>query len=101
LNAGPEIGVASTKAFTSQIIAIVLIALQLGQDRISTAERRRDIVNALHKLPQMVKETLRLDGKVKEIAERLKGLHNLIVLGRGYNHAASLEAYVVAQVALR
>jgi len=55
LNCGPEIGVASTKAYTGQLIAITLLALKLGEDRVSFQERRKEIIKALQELPNMVK----------------------------------------------
>jgi glucosamine--fructose-6-phosphate aminotransferase (isomerizing) len=92
INAGPEIGVASTKAYTSQIVTMLLLALMIGSDRKSKAARREAIIRELQRLPQLVKETLLLDSKVKALAETLKDERSLLVMGRGYNLATCLEA---------
>ncbi|PRP79366.1 glucosamine-fructose-6-phosphate aminotransferase 2 [Planoprotostelium fungivorum] len=92
LNCGPEIGVASTKAYTSQIIALILLALTLGEDSISTKNRREEIMMGLRQMSDLVKSTLALDGKIKSIAERLHKNSSLLVMGRGYQYATCLEA---------
>lgn len=92
INAGPEIGVASTKAYTSQIITLLMMALQLSEDRMSKFERRCSIINDLHILPDKIKEVLALDKQLRDIAERmLLKEKNLIIMGRGYQHATCLE----------
>ncbi|KAF7683527.1 Glutamine--fructose-6-phosphate aminotransferase [isomerizing] [Astathelohania contejeani] len=92
INAGPEIGVASTKAYTSQYIALLLIALQLSQDNLSHKNRRIEIINGLKGIPDLIKETLKLDGELKRYAvETLNKDNSLIILGRGYQHATCLE----------
>ncbi|KAJ3245918.1 glutamine--fructose-6-phosphate transaminase (isomerizing) [Chytriomyces hyalinus] len=93
INAGPEIGVASTKAYTSQFIALLLMALQLSEDRISMTERRRQIINDLYELPRYIKETLAIDASLKQLAQEV--LHkekSLLIMGRGYQNATCLEA---------
>ncbi|KAG2426550.1 hypothetical protein HXX76_011775 [Chlamydomonas incerta] len=101
LNAGYEIGVASTKAYTSQILAITMMALQLAEDSISKRERRDCIIDELGQLPGKVRSTLMLDGAMRELAEQLKGAGNLLFFGRGYNYATALEAALkVKEVAL-
>jgi len=92
LNCGPEIGVASTKAYTSQIIALVLLSLQLGDDSVSTQARREEIMNGLRNLPGMVKEALALDSHIKSVAGKLHEHSSLLVMGRGYQYATCLEA---------
>jgi glucosamine--fructose-6-phosphate aminotransferase (isomerizing) len=92
LNCGPEIGVASTKAYTSQVIAITLLALKLGEDSIISNERRRTIIDALHKLPGLVKEALQLEPEVKKIAEQIQHTRSLFLMGRAYQQATCLEA---------
>ncbi|KAJ3208064.1 glutamine--fructose-6-phosphate transaminase (isomerizing) [Entophlyctis luteolus] len=93
INAGPEIGVASTKAYTSQFIALVLMALQLSEDRISKMERRRAIINDLYELPRFIKETLAIDASLKQLAnEVLHKEKSLLIMGRGYQNATCLEA---------
>ncbi|KAI1292269.1 Glutamine--fructose-6-phosphate aminotransferase [isomerizing] 1 [Halotydeus destructor] len=91
INAGPEIGVASTKAYTSQFISIVMFALVMSEDRISLHPRRAEIIQGLKKLPDQIKEVLQLDDKVKAIAEELYTQKSLLVMGRGFNHATCLE----------
>ncbi|KAI8617239.1 glutamine:fructose-6-phosphate amidotransferase [Chytriomyces sp. MP71] len=93
INAGPEIGVASTKAYTSQFIALVLMALQLSEDKISMTERRRQIINDLYELPRYIKETLAIDASLKQLAsEVLHKEKSLLIMGRGYQNATCLEA---------
>ncbi|KAJ3054392.1 glutamine--fructose-6-phosphate transaminase (isomerizing) [Rhizophlyctis rosea] len=92
INAGPEIGVASTKAYTSQYIALLLMALQLSEDRISMAERRKSIIDDLHELPRYIKETLAMDSELLKLAKDV--LHkekSLLIMGRGYQNATCLE----------
>ncbi|PVV01339.1 hypothetical protein BB560_004244 [Smittium megazygosporum] len=92
INAGPEIGVASTKAYTSQYLALVMMALQLSEDRSSMVERRKEIIQGLRGLPDKIKEVLKLDEQIKAISG--SGLHkekSLLILGRGFNTATSLE----------
>eukprot|EP01121_Diplochlamys_sp_Union-15-3_P021293 TRINITY_DN8590_c0_g1_i1.p1 TRINITY_DN8590_c0_g1~~TRINITY_DN8590_c0_g1_i1.p1 ORF type:complete len:681 (+),score=112.65 TRINITY_DN8590_c0_g1_i1:120-2162(+) len=91
LNAGPEIGVASTKAYTSQVIAILLIALQLGQDKVSTFQRRQEIVEGLKSLSSKVEKVLELNNTMKKIAEQLKDAKSILLLGRGFQYATALE----------
>jgi len=92
LNAGAEIGVASTKAYTSQIIALTLLALQLGSDRRSCLKRVETIIEGLRCLPILVRETLSLEPMIKDIAKNYKDSKSLILLGRGYQTATILEA---------
>jgi len=91
INAGPEIGVASTKAYTSQFVSLVMFALVLSQDRLSMCPRRCEIIKGLQELPEKIKEVLALDDKVLEIANILHEQKSLLVLGRGYNEATCLE----------
>ena len=92
INAGPEIGVASTKAYTSQFIALLMIAIQLSEDRISTVERRKEIINGLYELPGHIKQTLELDGFLKKLAkEVLYKERSLLLMGRGFQNATCLE----------
>ncbi|KAJ3106134.1 glutamine--fructose-6-phosphate transaminase (isomerizing) [Phlyctochytrium planicorne] len=92
INAGPEIGVASTKAYTSQYIALLMMALQLGEDRISLTERREHIINELYELPRYIKETLALDKELQALArDVLAKEKSLLIMGRGYQNATCLE----------
>ena len=95
INAGPEIGVASTKAYTSQIISLVMFALVISEDRMSFRERRLEIMTALRQLPEMIREVLKLDSKVKEIAESLWEKRSLLIMGRGYSYATCLEGMLI------
>jgi glucosamine--fructose-6-phosphate aminotransferase (isomerizing) len=92
LNAGAEIGVASTKAYTSQIIALTLLALQLGSDRRSCHKRIENIIEGLRCLPIIVREVLSLEPMIKEIAKQFSDSKSLLLLGRGYQSATVLEA---------
>jgi glucosamine--fructose-6-phosphate aminotransferase (isomerizing) len=101
INAGAEIGVASTKAYTCQIVAMVLVALSLSEDSRSKHTRRDDIMQGLLKLPGCVKECLKMDAKLLELAQELKDEHSLLIFGRGFNYATALEgALKVKEVAL-
>ncbi|KAF5827968.1 hypothetical protein DUNSADRAFT_18444 [Dunaliella salina] len=92
LNAGYEIGVASTKAYTSQIIVVTMMALQLSEDSISKREKRDQIIDELGQLPGKVRRTLMLDGTMQELAKQLMSQHSLMFFARGYNYATALEA---------
>lgn len=91
INAGPEIGVASTKAYTSQIIALVLFGLMMAEDRKSMQGRCKEVVDSLSKLPDAIKAVLQLDGRMKELAQELYEQKSLLVMGRGCNFANCLE----------
>ncbi|KAH9495315.1 Glucosamine--fructose-6-phosphate aminotransferase 1 [Bulinus truncatus] len=91
LNAGPEIGVASTKAYTSQFIALVLFGLMMSEDRISLQGRRKEIIKGLKELPEQIKTVLALDDQILELAKELHEEKSLLVMGRGYNYATCLE----------
>ncbi|PKA63071.1 Glutamine--fructose-6-phosphate aminotransferase [isomerizing] [Apostasia shenzhenica] len=101
INAGCEIGVASTKAYTSQIVVITMMALAIGADKLSTQSRREDIINNLPTLPDKVSDVLKLDVQMKDLARSLMQMQSLLVFGRGYNYATALEgALKVKEVAL-
>ena len=91
-HAGPEIGVASTKAFSTQISLITLIALQLAMVKgtIPTS-KLREILYELENIPKKIEETLLLDSQIKEIAAIYKDATNFLYLGRGYNFPVALE----------
>ena len=91
INAGPEIGVASTKAYTSQIIALVLFGLMMAEDRRCMTERCKQVVAALQTLPKMIEKVLLMSDKVKVLAEELYQQQSLLVMGRGCNYANCLE----------
>ncbi|HEV8304164.1 MAG TPA: glutamine--fructose-6-phosphate transaminase (isomerizing) [Gemmatimonadales bacterium] len=92
LHAGPEIGVASTKAFTSQVVALLLLALFLGRQRgLLTLEEGRRMTSELARLPELVAETLELEPQVRRVAEQFGGVGNALYLGRGMNYPVALE----------
>ncbi|VDK62757.1 unnamed protein product, partial [Cylicostephanus goldi] len=107
INAGPEIGVASTKAYTSQILSLLMFALVLSDDRISMMNRRREIIQDLNRLPgkahsyvaavnvkpiiELIREVLQLDEQVLAIAEEIYKEKSLLIMGRGFNFATCLE----------
>jgi glucosamine--fructose-6-phosphate aminotransferase (isomerizing) len=91
LHAGPEIGVASTKAFTSQIAALALLTLQLGRLRALSILQGRQVVHALAGLPALVERVLARAPKIERLAERLAAATNVLYLGRGYNFPVALE----------
>jgi glucosamine--fructose-6-phosphate aminotransferase (isomerizing) len=92
IHAGPEIGVASTKAFTSQMAALALFTLKLARLRgtLSAVDGRR-IAEAMQRLPEQVREILDRAEEIEQIAEEFKGVSNFLYLGRGYNFPAALE----------
>ncbi|XP_076346615.1 glutamine--fructose-6-phosphate aminotransferase [isomerizing] 2-like isoform X4 [Tachypleus tridentatus] len=91
INAGPEIGVASTKAYTSQFISLIMFALVMCDDRISMQPRRSEIIQGLRALPVQIKEVLELDEQVYDLAQKMYQQKSLLVMGRGYNSATCLE----------
>ncbi|KAL3134865.1 hypothetical protein ABBQ32_007831 [Trebouxia sp. C0010 RCD-2024] len=92
INAGFEIGVASTKAYTSQIVAITMMALALSEDSRAKAAVREEIVASLEALPDVIRQVLKLDGNIQKLAAELKDANSLLLFGRGYNYATALEA---------
>jgi glucosamine--fructose-6-phosphate aminotransferase (isomerizing) len=91
LHAGPEIGVASTKAFTSQIVVLALLTLYLGRRRLLSAERGREIALAMDRLPDQVQAILAREDEIREIARLYSDTTNALYLGRGYNFPVALE----------
>ena len=91
LHAGPEIGVASTKAFTSQVIALALFTLKLARLRDLSVERGRQIAQALEALPAQVQSILDRAGEIEALAEEFKRASNFLYLGRGFNFPTALE----------
>jgi len=91
-HAGPEIGVASTKAFTTQITLLMLICLRLGQLRgtLSTEEFNR-VAEELEALPKAVQTVLKSEKEIEQIAKNYKDAANFLYLGRGYNFPVALE----------
>jgi glucosamine--fructose-6-phosphate aminotransferase (isomerizing) len=91
LHAGPEIGVASTKAFTSQVVALLLLGLYLGRQRGLPAEQGRQLVSQLVRLPELVERALAVEPQVRALAERYADAPNALYLGRGANFPVALE----------
>ena len=91
LHAGPEIGVASTKAFTSQVTVLTLIALLLGRMRRTSADEGMKICKALGKIPDQIKDILKLNDQIRTIAKEFKDSEHFLFLGRGYNYPVALE----------
>ena len=91
LHAGPEIGVASTKAFTSQVVALALITLKLARKRDLAVTRGIEIARALEALPAQIQQILDQAERIEEIAEEFKRAANFLYLGRGYNFPVALE----------
>src|SRR5688572_13054155 len=91
LHAGPEIGVASTKAFTSQVVALALFALKLGRKRTLSVMRGREVAQALADLPKQIQSILDRAPEIERIADRFKDTTNFLYLGRGYNFPVALE----------
>jgi len=91
-HAGPEIGVASTKAFTSQLVALHLLAIYLGQIRgMLTPDAARPHLDALTQLPLLLEQTLKCEPQTEEIAKRFYQRSDFLYLGRGINYPIALE----------
>ena len=91
-HAGPEIGVASTKAFTTQLVALYLFTLYLGRLRGNLdQESSRKMLDALVSLPRKVEECLELDAQIEEVAHGLMHVHDFLYLGRGNQYPIALE----------
>lgn len=91
-HAGPEIGVASTKAFCTQITIMTLIALQIAQEKGTVPmSKLREILYELENIPKKIEEVLKLDDQIRELAAQYKDAQNFLYLGRGYNFPVALE----------
>jgi glucosamine--fructose-6-phosphate aminotransferase (isomerizing) len=91
LHAGPEIGVASTKAFTSQIVALALFTLHLGRRRHLSVVQGRELVQAIQHLPDQVAEVLALNDEIRQLAVQYQDVGNFLYLGRGFQFPVALE----------
>jgi glucosamine--fructose-6-phosphate aminotransferase (isomerizing) len=91
LHAGPEIGVASTKAFTSQVVALALLTLKLGRLRNMSVVKGREVAQALEALPGQIQSILDRASEIETIAEAFHDATNFLYLGRGYNFPVALE----------
>ncbi|MCG8384223.1 MAG: glutamine--fructose-6-phosphate transaminase (isomerizing) [Cytophagales bacterium] len=91
-HAGPEIGVASTKAFTAQLTVLSMIALRVAHKKGTITERRyHELLVEMENIPSKVEKALELDAQIKLVAERFKDAKNFLYLGRGYNFPVALE----------
>jgi glucosamine--fructose-6-phosphate aminotransferase (isomerizing) len=91
LHAGPEIGVASTKAFTSQVSVLLLLALHLGRMRMLSSHRGMDIIKALEAVPRQIEKILALNEEIRKLAQKYVEARNFFFLGRQYNFPVALE----------
>jgi len=91
VHAGPEIGVASTKAFTSQVVALALFTLKLARKHDLSVVRGREIAQAMHDLPAQIQTVLGTAKVIETIAEEFKDATNFLYLGRGYSFPTALE----------
>jgi glucosamine--fructose-6-phosphate aminotransferase (isomerizing) len=90
--AGPEIGVAATKTFVTQLIALYLLGLELGtMSNTLSSERRRELIAGMRSLPRVVQSVLNEASKIESLAENYKGAHSMFFIGRHINYPTSLE----------
>ncbi len=89
--AGPEIGVASTKAFTTQLVSLQLLCIVLGRRHQLSSEKESELVEALHSLPSLCEEVLALDTDVLEMSEHFSEKHHALFLGRGPQYPVAME----------
>ena len=91
MHAGPEIGVASTKAFVSTLTVLTMLAIHLGRMRMLSANRAREIMRALEALPKQVEKILAQNDKIKKLAQKYHKAEDFFFLGRGYTFPVALE----------
>ncbi|MEQ8317612.1 MAG: glutamine--fructose-6-phosphate transaminase (isomerizing) [Phycisphaerales bacterium] len=91
LRAGPEIGVASTKAFTAQVAVLTMISLFMARRRFMSAEQCTDLIKELELLPDKIEKVLELNDSIRSITEKYVERENWLFLGRGYNYPTALE----------
>jgi glucosamine--fructose-6-phosphate aminotransferase (isomerizing) len=90
-HAGPEIGVASTKAFTTQLVALLLLVIITGRRHSMHDEMEKTLVEQLTNLPRRINKVLELDGEIKKLAKHYSNKHNALFLGRGSHHPVAME----------
>jgi glucosamine--fructose-6-phosphate aminotransferase (isomerizing) len=90
-HAGPEIGVASTKAFTSQLAILILLALSLGRQRLMSSAKAQELAQELKKIPGLIENVLAQKGKIKKMAENNLSYKNWLYLGRKYSYPIAME----------
>lgn len=92
IHVGPEIGVASTKAFTGQVTVLTMIALAVGREKGTVSEDKySSLINELLTIPELMEKVLAQDEKIKLIAQQYADSHNMLYLGRAYNYPVALE----------
>lgn len=92
IHVGPEIGVASTKAFTGQVTVLAMIALAIGQLRGTIdPERGTEVARSIKRLPDLIKEALKANEQIERLSPVYTYVHNFLYLGRGYNYPSALE----------
>jgi glucosamine--fructose-6-phosphate aminotransferase (isomerizing) len=91
LHCGPEIGVASTKAFTSQLVVLIMVSLFMGRRRHLAPYQAREVLKGLRAIPDQVRHVLKLNDQIQDVAARYKDCPNWLYLGRGYNFPVALE----------
>jgi glucosamine--fructose-6-phosphate aminotransferase (isomerizing) len=91
LHCGPEIGVASTKAFTSQLAVLVMMAVMLGRRRFLSQSDAHDLITALNEVPEQVSRVLEQSEEIKTVCGKYKDRDNWLFLGRGYQYPIALE----------
>lgn len=91
LHAGPEIGVASTKAFTCQVAVMLMMALKLGRSRRLSVEQGITLVREIHRIPELVKKVLDQSESIQKVAEKYADAENFFFIGRGYLYPVAME----------
>ncbi len=92
IHVGPEIGVASTKAFTGQVTVLAMLAILVGQMKGTVSDETVEkVVSDIRRIPKLIKEIFKMDGQIKDLAKIFTYAHNFLYLGRGYNYPAALE----------
>ena len=89
--AGPEIGVASTKAFTTQLVALLMLTTVLGRRHGLSQDKQKELLSALRELPKYVEMTLRLDPEIEQLSEDFIPKHHALFLGRGIQYPIAME----------
>ena len=90
-SAGPEIGVASTKAFISQLVSVALLGLTLGDSIGFSKETKQQALSEIKRLPELIEAVLNMSGQIEELAWGLDGRHHILFLGRGLHYPIALE----------
>ena len=92
IHVGPEIGVASTKAFTGQVTVLAMLAILVGQMKGTVSDETVEkVASDIRRIPKLIKEIFKTDGQIKDLAKIFTYAHNFLYLGRGYNYPAALE----------